>query len=78
VIWIALAFCIVAVLGSIAYAATRAWRLYKTFRGTARAAAAAVGRVTESAAAAEAHATSLGAGSPLRPNGCRCRSPSSR
>jgi hypothetical protein len=63
VIWAALAFCILAVVGSTAYAATRAWRLWRTFRGTARAAGEAIGRVSASAAAAEEHAVSLSVGS---------------
>ena len=60
--WLALAFCLVAVLGSIGYAATRAWRLWKTARAAARAASHAVGRVMSSAAAAEERAVSLTAG----------------
>ena len=46
-LWLALAFCLVAVLGSIGYAATRAWRLWKTVRAVAKAATDAVGRVTD-------------------------------
>ena len=61
-IWIALAFCLVAVVGSIGYAATRAWRLWKTVRATAKAATDALGRVMSSAASAEEHAVSLTAG----------------
>ena len=61
--WLALGFCVLAVLGSIGYAATRAWRLWKTVRATSTAASDAVGRVMTSAAAAEAHAVSLTAGS---------------
>jgi hypothetical protein len=61
-IWLALAFCLVAVIGSIAFAATRAWRLWKTARATAKAATDTVGRVMTSAAAAEARAVSLSAG----------------
>jgi hypothetical protein len=61
-IWLALAFCLVAVLGSIGYAATRAWRLWKTFRETGRAANHAVSRVMSSAARAEQRAVSLTAG----------------
>ena len=60
--WAALAFCLFAVLGSIGYAATRAWRLWKTARATAKAATDAVGRVMSSAAAAEERAVSLGSG----------------
>ena len=62
-LWLAFAFCLVAVLGSIAYAAARAWRLWKTARALAKAATDAAGRVMSSAAAAEAHAVSLTAGS---------------
>ena len=62
VIWVALAFCLLAVLGSIGYAATRAWRLWKTARAISGRAADAVGRVTTSAATAEQHAVSLTAG----------------
>jgi hypothetical protein len=61
-IWVALAFCLVAVIGSIAYAATRAWRLWKTVRATAKAATDAVGGVMASAATAEKSAVSLTAG----------------
>ena len=60
--WLALAVCLVAVLGSIGYAAIRAWRLWKTARAAARAANQAVGRVMSSAAAAEKRAVSLTAG----------------
>ena len=61
-IWIALAFCLVAVVGSIGYAATRAWRLWKTARATGKAATDAVGRVLTSAEKAEKRAVSLTAG----------------
>ena len=60
--WLALAFCLVAVIGSIGYAAIRAWRLWKTIRATARAANYEVNRVMSSAAAAEKRALSLTAG----------------
>ena len=60
--WAALAFCLVAALGSIGYAASRAWRLWKTARATAKAATDAVGRVLSSAAAAEERAVSLSSG----------------
>jgi len=62
VFWLALAFCLVAVIGSIGYAAIRAWRLWKTIRGTARAANYEVSRVMSAAAAAEERAVSLTAG----------------
>ena len=61
-IWLALAFCILAVAGSIAYAAVRAWRLWKTVRTTSGRATEAAGRVMVSAALAEQHASSLTAG----------------
>ena len=61
-IWAALAFCLVAILGSIGYAASRAWRLWKTARATGKAATDAVGRVMSSAATAEERAVSLTAG----------------
>jgi hypothetical protein len=61
-IWLALAFCILAVAGSIAYAAVRAWRLWKTVRTTSGRATEAAGRVMASAALAEQHASSLTAG----------------
>jgi hypothetical protein len=62
VIWIALAFCLLAVIGSVAFASVRAWRLWRTVRATSTRATEAVGRVTASAAAAEQHAVSLTAG----------------
>ena len=61
-IWIALAFCILAVAGSIAYAAVRGWRLWKTVRTTSGRVTKATGRLIASAAVAEQHATSLTAG----------------
>ena len=62
VFWVALSFCLVAVLGSIGYAATRAWRLWKTAGAIAKAANHEIGRVMSSAATAEARAVSLTAG----------------
>ena len=61
-IWIALAFCLVAVIGSIGYAALRAWRLWKTMSATGKAANRAVSQVMSSAAQAEQRAASLTAG----------------
>jgi predicted negative regulator of RcsB-dependent stress response len=61
-IWIALAFCLVAVIGSLAYAAARGWRLWKTVRATSQRTAEATAQVLRSAEAAEAHVGSLGAG----------------
>jgi hypothetical protein len=62
VFWLALAVCLLAVRGSIGYAAMRGWRLWKTARATATAATDAVGRVVTSAAAAEKRAVSLTSG----------------
>ena len=61
-IWIALAFFILAVVGSTAYAGARAWRLWKTVRATSGRVTEATGRLMASAALAEQHATSLTAG----------------
>ena len=61
-IWIALAFCLVAGIGSIGYAALRAWRLWKTVSATGKAANSAFTHVMSSAATAEKHAASLTAG----------------
>lgn len=58
-IWLALAFMLVASLGGLAYAAARGWRLFRTFRRTSRRAADAVARVTDSAARAEERAAGL-------------------
>jgi hypothetical protein len=62
VIWGAIAFCGVAVLGSLAYAAVRGLRLWRTFRATTRRGTAALDRVLASAASAEEHALGLTAG----------------
>jgi hypothetical protein len=59
VIWLALLFLVVAILGSIAYAALRAWRLFKTFRSTMSRAGDALGGVTDKATEAERHASAL-------------------
>jgi hypothetical protein len=61
-IWGALAFCVLAVLGSLTYVALSGLRLWRTFRATARRATAGLERVTASAAAAEEHALGLTAG----------------
>jgi hypothetical protein len=66
VFWLALAFFLVAVLGSLGFAALRAWRLWKTVRATAKAATDAVGRVMTSAETAERRAVSLTAGTERR------------
>jgi hypothetical protein len=58
-IWIAVAFCLVAVLGPLAYAAVRALRLWRTARSVSRRATDAIGAVTESAARTEERALGL-------------------
>ncbi len=60
-IWLAVLFLVVAILGSLAYAGLRAWRLYKTFRATMGRAGDALLRVTDKATEAERHAVSLSA-----------------
>jgi hypothetical protein len=62
VIWIALAFCLVAVIGSIAFAAVRAWRLWRTVRATSKRGTEAADRVLASAAVTEEHVSSLTTG----------------
>ena len=59
VIWAAVAFLIVALACSIGYAATRAWRLWKTVKAVLEAVAQGTARVSASAAAVEQHASSL-------------------
>ncbi|MDX6453550.1 MAG: hypothetical protein QOH16_3599 [Gaiellaceae bacterium] len=54
--WISLLFLVVAVVGSIAYAATRALGAWRTFRRFSRTTSAAIGGVLETAAEAEGHA----------------------
>jgi len=61
-IWIAVAFCVFAVIGSTAFATARAWRLWKTIRSTASAANYEVNRVMSAADAAEKRSVSLTAG----------------
>ena len=59
VFWVALAFLLVAVLGSIARAVTRAWRLWKALGAFSGALAEPLERVSVSAAAAEQKANRL-------------------
>ncbi len=61
-VWICLGFCVVAAAGSLAYAATHGWRLWRAFRGLSRRVTDALGDVERSAAAAESHASGLGEG----------------
>ncbi|HET7137064.1 MAG TPA: hypothetical protein VFI04_01805 [Gaiellaceae bacterium] len=58
-IWIAAAFCLVAVVGSLAYAALRGFRLWRTSRAVSRRATDAIAAVTESAARTEERARGL-------------------
>jgi len=58
-IWIAVAFCLVAVLGSLAYAALRGFRLWRTSRAVSRRATDAIAAVTASAARTEERARGL-------------------
>jgi hypothetical protein len=58
-IWIAVAFCLVAVFGSLAYAAVRGFGLWRTFRTTSRRASEAIGAVAASAARTEERAEGL-------------------
>jgi hypothetical protein len=60
--WFSLLFLVVSVVGSIAFAAVRAWATWRTLRGFSRRAAAAVDEVLANAAAAEEHAARLGSG----------------
>jgi hypothetical protein len=57
--WICLLFLVVAIVGSVAFAAARGLRTWRTFRGVSRAVSGAVEDVLQTAAAAEAHAVSL-------------------
>lgn len=58
-IWIPVGFCLVAVLGSLAYAAFRGLRLWRTARAVSRRASDAIEAVTASVARAEERALGL-------------------
>ena len=58
-IWIAVAFCLVAVLGSLGYAAFHGLRLWRAARAASRRAADAIGAVTATAARVEERALGL-------------------
>ena len=60
-IWLCAAFLVVALLGSIAVAATRGWRLWKTFSAVSKRTGDAVEQVAATAATAEQRVTSLSA-----------------
>jgi uncharacterized membrane protein len=57
--WISLLFLVLAVVGSIAVATSRALHVWRTFRRFSRAASAAVVGVLETAAEAERHAVAF-------------------
>jgi hypothetical protein len=59
VIWIPVGFCLVAGLGSLAYAAFRGLRLWRTARAVSRRASDAIEAVTASVARAEERALGL-------------------
>ncbi len=61
VLWLCGAFLAVALIGSITVAATRGWRLWKTFGAVSKSAGDAVAAVTATAATAEERVLSLGA-----------------
>jgi hypothetical protein len=63
VIWLTASFLVVAIVASLGYAATRGWRLWRTFRRTTGRLTDAMGRVAATAAEAEQHAVGLSAGS---------------
>jgi hypothetical protein len=58
-LWLPLAFLVVAIVGSLAVAALRAWRLWRTTRSLSRRLTEAIGRVTAASASAEERATAL-------------------
>jgi len=57
--FLALTFLIVAIVGSLAVAASRAWRLWKTFRGVSGRTADALGALADKGAATEQRALGL-------------------
>jgi hypothetical protein len=57
--WISLLFLVVAVVGSIAYAASRALQAWRTFRRFSKKTSTAIGGVLETAAEAERHAVAF-------------------
>ena len=60
--WPALVFCVVAILGTTAFAVVRALRLWRTASAFGRSAGDAVSSVMDSAAAAESRALALSGG----------------
>ena len=57
--WVSLLFLVVAVVGSIAYAAARGLRAWRAFGRLSRTTSAAIGDVLETAAEAEKHAVAF-------------------
>ncbi len=62
-VWLALAFLLVATLGSLAYAALRAWRTWRAFRAASGRLAKELERVAAAGATAEERALALTDGS---------------
>ncbi|MFL5962403.1 MAG: hypothetical protein ACJ757_05865 [Gaiellaceae bacterium] len=60
--WISLLFLLVALLGSVAIAAYRGLRVWRSFRRLSKTISAAVRKVLETAAEAERHAVALSEG----------------
>ena len=58
-VWIALVFCLLALVAGPAFAALRGWRTWRTFRAFSTATGAALDGVMQTAASAEEHAASL-------------------
>lgn len=61
-VWISLAFLVVAAVVSVAYAAVRGLRMWRTFRSFSRTMGRAMDAVLATADEAEAHALGLGSG----------------
>jgi hypothetical protein len=61
--WLSLAFCVVAIAGSIAYCAVRGWRTWQRFGSTSGRLGDALDEVSAAGEAAERKALSLSSGS---------------
>lgn len=57
--WVALAFCLVALVGGPLFAGLRGWRAWRTLRAFSKATGSAIEAVLQTAASAEEHAASL-------------------
>src|SRR3954465_10734916 len=60
--WVSLLFLVLALVGSIAFAATRALRTWRTFRRFSDSTSSAIGAVLQKTVAAEEHAVRLSDG----------------